>query len=76
MKRGTGCSSGRSVSWLSDEKVSSPDRLRSTFPKSCETRCSPAVTASSSALGEVGDLRDRRGIFTIGSSSDAGDLGE
>ena len=77
MKRGTGCSSGRMVAWLSVEKVSKPDRDRSTLPsRRRATRSSLETRTSFKAEDEVGERRDSKGMWTIGSSSEAGDLGE
>ncbi len=69
INRGRGRSSACKISWVLVENFSKPDKLRSTTPRRCATRFSPAATASSRALGQVGDLRGKNGIFKIGSSS-------
>lgn len=75
--RGTGRSSPRRVSWLSVERDSRPDKLRSKDPINSAIRFSPAAMTSSNVLGHVRDRFGSDGILMMGSSSsDGGDLGE
>ena len=75
MKRGMGGASATSVSWLSDENVSKPERLRSTAPMICAMRLSLLARASKSAA-DVNDLLGNDGMLSTGSFSPVGEVGE
>ena len=74
MNRGMGGALATRVSWLSDENVSNPERLRSTAPIICAIRLSFLARVSKSAA-DVNDLLGNDGMLKMGSFSPTGDVG-